>query len=372
METLTNPSEQQARGERDAAAGVPRYSVTTLVAYALTLLSAAGMAAPQATAVAETLVEADLLGHDTHGLAQLPGYLRQIETGAMRTSGAPIVLAERGATLLWDGQRLPGPWLVRQGVEALMPKAREFGTATLVIRRSHHIACLAAYLAHAADAGFLLVLASSDPNAACVAPHGGRRAVFTPNPIAAGIPTSGTPLLVDISSSCTTVAMSARIAAAGQQFDEACMLDADGHASRDPTVLDSDPPGTILPLGGMSGGHKGYGLALLIEALTGGLSGFGRADPPEGWGATVSMTLYDPAAFAGLSEFNRQMDWIADACRTNPPRPGTGRVRVPGDNGLKLKAAQVEAGVALNTSIAPLLAEFDERYSVAFPVPIGS
>ncbi|MFX6040403.1 Ldh family oxidoreductase, partial [Acinetobacter baumannii] len=87
--------------------------------------------------------------------------------------------------------------------------------------------------------------------------------------------------------------------------------DGAGHPSRDPAVLSATPPGTILPLGGLSAGHKGFGLAVLIEALTGGLSGFGRADPAAGWGATVFMSLYDPSAFGGEQDFKRQMDHIA-------------------------------------------------------------
>jgi LDH2 family malate/lactate/ureidoglycolate dehydrogenase len=74
-----------------------------------------------------------------------------------------------------------------------------------------------------------------------------------------------------------------------------------------------------------------FGLALLIEALTGGLAGHGRADPADGWGATVFLSLYDPTASGGATEFARQMDWLGDACRENPPRPGFSTVRMPGD-----------------------------------------
>src|SRR3546814_18700729 len=101
----------------------------------------------------------------------------------MEVSGTAKTLSNRGAALLWDGRRLPGPWLIRQGIDTLTTRAREFGTATLVIRRSHHIACLAAYLPRVAESGLLIILASSDPPGARGAPHGGTRAAFTPNPI---------------------------------------------------------------------------------------------------------------------------------------------------------------------------------------------
>jgi LDH2 family malate/lactate/ureidoglycolate dehydrogenase len=344
-----------------------RYSAEALLRFADGLLQAAGMEAGPAASVARTLVDGDLLGHDTHGLALLAPYVREIESGAMRRSGAPEVLSDRGASLLWDGRRLPGPWLVSSGIDALAPRARQYGSATLVIRRSHHIACLAAYLLRATEAGFMMLLCCSDPAVKSVAPHGGTRAVFTPDPIAAGIPASGTPFLVDISASITTNGMSHRLHKAGQQFDEACLLDGGGNPSRDPGVLFADPPGTILPLGGMSSGHKGFGLALMIEALTGGLAGHGRADPAEGWSATVFMTLYDPEAFGGMADFVRQTDWIGDACRGNPPRPGFDAVRMPGDRGLARRQEQLRDGIALHPTIAPMLDECAQRYGMQFP-----
>src|ERR1700716_3538422 len=161
-----------------------RFSADALVRFAVDLLQKAGLDSAPAEAVARTLVEGDLLGHDTHGLALLAPYVKEIENQTMTRAGAPEVLSDRGASLLWDGRRLPGPWLVLNGIEALVPRAREYGSATLVIRRSHHIACLATYLLRATEAGFMLLLASSDPAVKSVATHGGKRADFTPKPIA--------------------------------------------------------------------------------------------------------------------------------------------------------------------------------------------
>src|SRR5450830_1036779 len=332
-----------------------RFSAVELKQFSTQLLQKAGLPLEPAASVASTLVDGDLLGHDTHGLALLAPYVKEIEKGAMATSGEPEVVSDRPAALVWDGRRLPGPWLVHKGIDTLIPRARELGTASLAIHHSHHIACLAAYLLRATEEGFLMVLSSSDPAVHSVAPFGGTRAVFTPNPIAAGITTNG---------------MSNRLHKAGKQFEEEWLLDAQGNPSRDPAVFATDPPGTILPLGGLSAGHKGFGLAVLIEALTGGLSGFGRADPPAGWGATVFMSLYDPAAFGGEAAFKRQMDHIAEACRTNPPRPGVEKVRMPGDRGMARRAQQLEQGVALHPTIAPALREAAQQYGLTFPTAV--
>jgi len=348
-----------------------RFSADALRQFATTLLQKAGLEADKADSVATTLVDGDLLGHDTHGLALLAPYVKELEKGSMTKTGQPEVLSERAAALAWDGRRLPGPWLVHQGIDALIPKARDYGTASLTIHHSHHIACLAAYLLRATQEGFMMILASSDPAVQSVAPFGGTQAVFTPNPIAAGIPTSGTPFLVDISASITTNGMSNRLHKAGKQFEEEWLIDGQGNPSRDPAVLATDPPGTILPLGGLSAGHKGFGLAVLIEALTGGLSGFGRADPAAGWGATVFMSLYDPSAFGGEQDFRRQMDHIAASCRNNPPRPGVGQVRMPGDRGMQRRAEQMAQGVALHPTIAPMLRESAAAYGLEFPATLS-
>ena len=161
----------------------------------------------------------------------------------------------------------------------------------------------------------------SDPSNHSVAPFGAVTSVFTPNPLSAGIPTSGDPILIDVSASYTTNGMTSRLHKAGETLAHPWVQDADGNATRDPAVLFREPKGTLLPLGGLEAGHKGFGLALLIEALTAGLSGHGRADPSEGWGATVFVQVLDPHAFGGAKAFAKQMDWLVDACHEATPRP---------------------------------------------------
>jgi len=347
-----------------------RYSADALRKFARALLAKAGLAEDRAAVVADVLVEGDLLGHTTHGLAQLAGYVDEIAKGSMRVSGEPTVLSDRPASLLWDGLRLPGPWLTMRAADIAIERARTLGTATVVIRRSHHIACLAAYMLRATEQGFVLLVASSDANSASVAPFGGTRAVFTPDPLAIGFPTAGDPVLVDISASVTTNGMSARLYKAQQRFAHPWLLDAAGNATDDPAALYTDPPGTILPVGGLEAGHKGYGLALLVEALTGGLAGFGRADPKQGWGATVFVQALDPDAFGGRDAFVRQAEFIAQQCRDNPPRPGVDAVRLPGERAMALRREQLAYGVQLHESILPALGPVAQRLGVTLPAAV--
>jgi LDH2 family malate/lactate/ureidoglycolate dehydrogenase len=343
----------------------PRRQPAALIDLAARLLTAAGIETARARLIGELLVEADLMGHTTHGLALLPGYLEELAAGTMTKAGEPEVVRDTGPCLTWDGRRLPGVWLTAHAIDTAIPRARQYGTATVVIRRSHHIACLGAFLARATDQGMMIMLASSDPSDASVAPFGGTTAVFTPDPIAVGIPTEADPILIDTSASITTNGMSARLRAEGVRFPHHWLLDAAGNPADDPQVLVADPPGTIQPAGGLDHGHKGYALALMVEALTMGLGGFGRAEPAEGWGASVFLQLLDPAAFAGGDAFRRQTGRIADACRAAAPRPGIDRVRLPGEAALARRRRALAEGVELYPGIMARLEGCARRLGVA-------
>ena len=350
----------------------PRYRADALTAFAHGLLARAGLRDDIARDVASVLVDGDLLGHTTHGLALLAPYLAEVEKGTMAKAGEPTVVSARPAAATWDGARLPGPWLTLRAFDAAAAMAATYGTGTVVIRRAHHIACLAAYLKRMTDRRLMALLHCSDPSACSVAPFGAVSPVFTPNPMAAGIPTSGDPILLDISASYTTNGLTARLYKAGAKLPHPWVQDAAGNATDDPAVLFHDPKGTLLPLGGLDAGHKGYALALLIEACTAGLAGFGRADPAEGWGATVFVQVLDPAAFGGIGDYTRQTDWLVDACHGATPRPGGPRVRVPGENGIKRYRDQQAHGVELFEGILPSLAPWSAKLGVALPATIES
>ena len=178
-----------------------RYSIESLRTCAAALMTATGFPGEVAAIVAERLVDADAMGHDTHGLQLLGPYLDDAAAGRMTLEGEPEVIADRPAAVTWDGRRLSGVWLTEMAVGLAIERARACGQATVAIRRSHHIACLATFLPTATRAGMMVTIASSDPAVVSVAPHGGTKPLYTPNPIAVGIPTKGDPILIDISAS---------------------------------------------------------------------------------------------------------------------------------------------------------------------------
>ena len=344
-----------------------RYPAERLRAFAAALTERAGVRADIARDVADVLLEGDLLGHTTHGLALLPLYLDELAHDRMAKAGEPTVVGSRPAAQIWDGNRLPGPWLCRRALDAATGMARQCGSGSVAIRRSHHIGCLAAYLRRATDQGLVAIIECSDPTVVAVAPHGGITPFITPNPIAAGLPTSGDPVFIDISTSITSMGYARQQMLAGKRLPGEWLIDADGSPTSDPAALFEEPTGALLPLGGIDAGHKGFALGLLIEAMTAGLAGHGRADPPAGWGASVFVQAYEPDAFGGLAAFKRQMDFVADAARKSKPARGFDRVRLPGERGLQRYREQLAEGVALYPTIMPALAPWAQKYAVALP-----
>lgn len=354
------------------------YPADGLRGFAAALLGKAGLEAAKATAVSEILLEGDLLGHSTHGLQLLAPYLKELEDGTMAKNGEPSLLNEAPAALTWDGHYLPGPWLVLEAIAAAIPRAKIYGAATVAIRRAHHIGCLAAYPPRVTAQGMILLLACSDPSVASVTPHGGIAGRITPNPLAAGWPTDRDPVVMDISASTTTNGLTGRLnrqnagkpPAERQKLGGPWLVTNQGEATDDPAALTTQPPGAILPLGGMDLGHKGYGLGLLVEALTAGLGGYGRADAPKQWGASVFLQVIDPAAFGGADAFRREASWLGEACRAAPVKPGNPPVRLPGERGQQLRREQMHGGVRLHPEIMPALKPWAEKLGVALPAAV--
>jgi LDH2 family malate/lactate/ureidoglycolate dehydrogenase len=343
------------------------FAVDRLTDFATALFAAAGMEHAKADVVGRLLVLTDMLGRRTHGLAMAPTYLAEIEKGGMRVAGEPEVIKDTGATVVWDGDYLPGLWLMNRAIELALPRAAELGVVSMAIRKCHHIGCLAALVKRAADRGFVAIIANSEPSAARTAPYGGTEAIFTPNPFAIGYPGADHPVLIDISASITTTSMTRQKYAAGEQFEHPWLLDAQGMPTRDPAVLEHEPKGSLQLIGGQEYGHKGFGLALMVEALSQGLSGYGRADAPKRWGGNVFLQVLDPELFAGRAEFERQMNQLSDRCRASRPIRADRPVRMPGDQAERSIADAAKNGITYTDATWQAIGNWADRLRVSVP-----
>src|SRR5262245_24859543 len=210
-----------------------RFEIRDLIDFTTRLFTTSGCDGDKPATIATNLAEADLLGHTTHGLQLAPAYLRDLESRSMTPRGEPDVVADRGGAITWDGKRLPGIWLTAKAIDLAIDRVATHGIVAVVIRRSHHIGCLATFLQKATDRGLMITITSSDPAVRSVAPYGGRKAVYTPDPLAVGIPTDGDPILIDMSASITTNGMSDRLRREGKRFPGRWALDAAGNATDD-------------------------------------------------------------------------------------------------------------------------------------------
>ncbi len=348
-----------------------RYRASELIDHAASLHVAAGMPADRSRLVSELLVEADLMGHDTHGLALAPRYLTQLIEGRTAATGEPETLSDRGAAIHWDGKKLSGLWLTAMAVDLASERARQHGVAVVSIREGRHIACLGVYLHRATQKGQMVVITSSTPSFSNVSPFGGLDRIFSPDPIAYGIPTEGDPILIDMSASITTNNLTNRLRKNGGRYPGKWVQDYDGNATDDPSVLFGEKRGAMLPTGGHDHGQKGYGMALSNEARSQGLSGMGRSNWTDELDTGIFVEVFEPDAFGGFSAFASQMSALADLCRASRPAPGVDAVRLPGERALQKKRDQLENGVTVSAGIMANLAPFAEKFGIAPPVAIG-
>jgi L-lactate dehydrogenase len=249
----------------------------------------------------------------------------------------------------------------------LLARTPQHGVATGTIANCSHIGCLQTYLVPFTERGLVVTLAATNPGFYTVAPFGGADPVLTSNPMAFGYPTSGEPILVDQSTSVGSNALFAGYAARKERTPGQWLLDGDGNPTDDPSALSASPPGTIMPVGGADFGYKGFGFGIAVEALSLGLSGYGRSGTHDSFGQSVFIQAMDPDVFAGREAFVREMDHLVAACHKSRPRPGVESVRVPGERALASKREHETNGVKLEAATLAKLAPWIQKLGITVP-----
>ena len=322
-----------------------RVATGTWLEFGAALFRAAGVDEPNACAMAQGFLDADLLGFHTHGFALLPMNLGWIRDGLTRVSGEPSVLSGRGAVLNADAGYLAGPlamgWACEQGVA----RAREHGVAVLTLRKCQHIGALAPYLLRIAEAGFAAFALVATPEESLVTVEGAREPLFSTNPFGFAFPTSGDPLLLDMSLAVTAAGQVRVAEAEARRLPGAWLLEADGRPTDDPAALSR---GMMLPIGGIDHGHKGSGLLVWSEMFAACLGGWGRLDRTGDDDAnSVYLAVHDPEAFGGEELVRRQAAHVVELYEGLAPRTPAETPRVPGKRALALRRAALANGLAL-------------------------
>ena len=334
-----------------------------LMKFCMSVLTSLDMDDEKAHDTSEILIEADMMGHSTHGVRLLPLYIKDIEVGNMKVKGEEVVVKDFGGSITIDGKNLPGIWLTKKALKLASNRAKTHGTATILIRNSHHNGALATYMLPIVNKGLIGIIKSSVPSTATVAPYGGTKAVLSPDPMALAYPTHNKPVIIDISASITTNNMIADKISKKELFDFNCLLTSEGVPTNDPFEV-QNKNGTVMPLGGLEYGHKGFGLALGIEALSQGLSGSGRSKKPKSMNLSTFVQVIDPEAFAGLAAFKDEMTFLTQECISNPPINKKNKVRMPGEYALERRENAMKNGIELSEDTSYVLDTIAKKFKV--------
>lgn len=303
--------------------------------------------------VSDTLMEASLSGHDTHGVGRILIYVKGIRRGTMVPGADVEIVRETESTLLLDGGGGLGPVTARQALDHASRKASKTGVGCVSTINSNDIARLGTHVMRPAEQGLIAILMANDAGAGpYVAPWGGTQPFLSTNPIAAGIPrATEDPIVIDIS---TSVAAAAKVYAAAHQekpVPEGWLISENGSATTDAASW-VKRQSALLPLGGMVAGHKGFALALLVDVLAGALGGAGCAG--SGPGAengdpnAIFALVIDPEKFGSRSDFTASVEGLVRKLKAVKKMPGVEEILVPGERAARERRRREKEGIPVD------------------------
>jgi uncharacterized oxidoreductase len=312
----------------------------------------AGTPQLEAEQVAGNLVEANLLGHDSHGVGMLPIYIRNINKGLLKPAAHIELINEQHSLLMLDGQFGFGQVVGPEAMVLAIDNARRNGVCLMTLKNAHHLGRIGHMGEQAAAEGLISMhyvnVVGINP---LVAPFGGSTGKMSTNPFCCAIPMgSRAPFIFDMATS--TIALGkARVAHnSGVPVADGCLVDHQGLPTNDPSVMFSEPMGALTYIGA----HKGFGLAMVCELLAGALIGQWTAQderPIQNQVVNHMLTIViDPAALGDLQGFVSEAEKLADYIKQSPPAEGVDSVLIPGEPERQSKQARLAHGIEIDST----------------------
>lgn len=307
-----------------------RIDPVSAIAFAAAVYESAGVPSEEARFAADTLVQADLWGHQSHGLLRLAWYYARLKSGAMKATTHLRLAVDAGAVAVLDGADGVGPVVARRAVEEATARARLHGVGAVAVRNSNHFGTCMYYTRMGAEQGFIMVLMSNaGPN---MAPWGGLKKKIGTNPWSISAPAGRyPPMVMDMANSGVARGKIYLADKRHEPIPSDWAIDAQGHPTTDPKAA---LEGFILPMAG----HKGYVMGVMVDVLSGVLSGsefldrvHGPYDPVNRSGAGHFMLALNVAAFQPLSEFHGRMEAYIESLKDVPVAAGHSQVFYPGE-----------------------------------------
>ena len=327
-----------------------------------------GSPAEEANLVAASLVRANLMGHDSHGVGLVASYVRHFDMGLLKPGTAVSRVKDDGAIMMFDGGRGFGRRVGGEATAQAAERCRDTGVVLMTLRNSHHIGRVGAYGEIAMGTGLISIhFVNVTDHIPSVAPWGGGEARFVTNPVCIAVPgTEATPpTLLDMATS--RIAMGkARVAhSKGEALEEGMVIDSEGRPSTDPAVMYADPRGALLPFGQ----HKGSGLALMCELLAGGLSGGGTIQPDNPRQLSIVNNMFailiDPSRLVDMDWLRAEIDATVAYVKSARPSDPNFPVQVAGDPERARMAERTASGIEINE------AAWDELLAAARDLGLG-
>jgi uncharacterized oxidoreductase len=342
---------------------MPIFTAAQLATLATDVLHAAGATPEEARIVGDSLAQANLEGHDSHGVVRVPEYVGWMEEKLINIGAHMEVVKETEAFAVMDGHWGYGQVVGRQAMEHGIKKAGRAGSVTISVRQCCHLGRVGDYSLMAARAGLAVVMfVNTHGGGKLVAPWGGRERRLSANPISIAIPrTSRPPILVDIST-CAIAGGKVTIAHnKGESVPPGCILDAEGRPSTNPADFIGPPEGALLPLAG----HKGFALSLATDILTGAISGAGCSRPTtKRVGNSFTATLLDPAQFRDREAFDQDVDQLVDYVKSSKLAEGFTEILIPGEPERRERDRREREGISVDDVTWRQIRETAERYGV--------
>ncbi len=344
---------------------------------AFACLNGAGCEPLEADRVAQHLVDANLAGHDSHGMGMLPLYLASVRRGGLIPNCPPKLVTDFGAVLVYDGERGFGHSAARTVLDAAMRRASELGVALVSLRNAGHLGRIGdhgEYVAQAGMAALMLVNAVGRP--ATVAPFGGLQARLASNPFCLAYPAidGQVPIVLDAATAAVAVGKARVAKANGLQLPAGLLLDDAGQPTTDPRFALGDPHGAILPFGL----HKGSGLGLFCDLFAGALMGGETIQPGNGNQQRMAAAnnlfalVVNPQSLgdttAADAEARALLNYFRSARPVDPGQP----VLVPGENEARTRAQRLEHGIELDLETWGQLVALAKSLGLTCPEPATS
>lgn len=313
------------------------------------IFRAAGASAENARRVAESLVDANLAGHDSHGVQHIPGYVRSIREGVIVPDASPAVIRESPVVALVSGGWTFGQVGAEFATRMAIGKAKQSGLAAVGLVQVNHIGRLGEYAEIAAREGIVAIVAAGGfaEERGQAVPYGGARPALGTNPIAVGFPAErNPPMFLDFATTAIAAGKVAVARAKGLPVPEGAVVDREGRPTTDPNAYYEG--GALLPFGG----HKGYALSMAVEFLGRVITGSeqfaveGRGGQYFARSGTMVLAL-DPAAFGNPDEYRYRADATIDRIKSVPPAAGFSEVLVPGEPEHRSRAERLRDGIPI-------------------------